>query len=52
MLTAKIAKNGPTVMFHGAVATASATMVGHYPWYNYLIEKIIKSRFATYNILN
>jgi hypothetical protein len=40
ILMAKIAKNGPFVMFHGAVATASATMVGHYPW------------FLTYNMLN
>lgn len=29
----KIKVGGPSVMFHGAIATASATMVGHYPWF-------------------
>lgn len=33
ILGTKIKGKGPTVMFHGAVATASATIVGHYPWY-------------------
>jgi hypothetical protein len=36
----KIKAGGPRVMFHGAVATAAATFVGHYPW------------FATYNYLD
>lgn len=29
----KLKIGGPIVMFHGAIATASATMVGHYPWF-------------------
>ena len=40
LLKAKVAKNGPTVLYHGALATSAATFVGHYPW------------FATYNFLN
>jgi hypothetical protein len=35
----KYSQGGIRVFFHGAVATAAATMVGHYPW------------FATYNYL-
>merc|ERR1712038_1784370 len=41
----KIKTSGPTVLYHGALASASATFVGHYPWfftYNYLSEKIPK----------
>lgn len=33
VLRKKIQNGGPRVMFHGAMATASATMVGHYPWF-------------------
>ena len=33
VLRNKIHYGGPRVMFHGAMATASATMVGHYPWF-------------------
>jgi hypothetical protein len=57
-LREKIAAGGPRVMFHGAVATAAATFVGHYPWfatYNYLDatlkkpndlkEKLLRSAF-------
>ncbi|CAM9483654.1 unnamed protein product, partial [Hapterophycus canaliculatus] len=33
MLAEKVAANGPTVLFEGALATATATFVGHYPWY-------------------
>eukprot|EP00903_Cladosiphon_okamuranus_P016698 g15393.t1 len=33
LLTEKVAANGPTVLFEGALATATATFVGHYPWY-------------------
>lgn len=40
ILTNKINKNGPTVLYHGAIATSAATFVGHYPW------------FSTYNFLN
>lgn len=36
----KIKMSGPTVLYHGSLAAASATFVGHYPW------------FATYNFLN
>jgi len=38
-LFSKVGTNGPTVMYSGALAAASATFVGHYPW------------FATYNTL-
>lgn len=40
MLISKVSKNGPTVLFHGALAASLATIVGHYPW------------FCTYNFLN
>lgn len=40
LITTKVAKNGPTVLYHGALATSAATFVGHYPW------------FVTYNFLN
>eukprot|EP00198_Chlamydomonas_reinhardtii_P008578 XP_001697915.1 predicted protein [Chlamydomonas reinhardtii] len=36
----KVATGGPGVLYHGALASAAATFVGHYPW------------FATYNYLN
>ncbi|GMI41340.1 hypothetical protein TeGR_g7720 [Tetraparma gracilis] len=36
----KMKAGGPTVLYHGSLAAASATFVGHYPW------------FATYNFLN
>lgn len=39
LLKAKLAKGGPSVMFHGATATMAATFVGHYPF------------FATFNTL-
>lgn len=32
LLAEKVAANGPTVLFEGALATATATFVGHYPW--------------------
>ncbi|CAM9169861.1 unnamed protein product [Chrysoparadoxa australica] len=38
-LKQKIATNGPSVLYEGALATSLATFVGHYPWYftyNYL----------------
>ena len=37
---AKVKASGPTVLYHGSLAAASATFVGHYPW------------FFTYNTLN
>jgi len=42
---AKIKASGPTVLYHGSLAAASATFVGHYPWfftYNMLQEKLPK----------
>ena len=36
----KIKMNNPSVLYHGTLASMSATFVGHYPW------------FLTYNILN
>jgi hypothetical protein len=39
----KISAQGPFVLFHGALAAASATAVGHFPWFftfNFLQEKI------------
>jgi len=41
----KVKTNGVPVLYHGSLAAASATFVGHYPWfftYNYLSEKIPK----------
>ena len=40
VLRNKIKVGGPTVVYHGALASFSATFVGHYPW------------FFTYNTLN
>jgi len=39
----KVSSRGPLVLFHGALAAAAATAVGHFPWFftfNYLQEKI------------
>lgn len=39
----KFRASGPSVFWHGALASATATFVGHYPWfftYNYLNEKL------------
>lgn len=41
----KFKQGGPKVFFHGAIASAGATMLGHYPWfatYNFLNEKLPK----------
>lgn len=32
-LAAKVAAKGPVVLWHGAMAAASATAVGHFPWF-------------------
>jgi hypothetical protein len=43
---AKFKTNGPSVFFYGALASATATFVGHYPWffmYNYLSENLPKT---------
>lgn len=42
-LVGKVRANGPSVLYHGALAAAAATFVGHYPWfftYNTLNEKL------------
>jgi len=42
-LFAKLKANGPSTLFHGSLAAAAATFVGHYPWffvYNYLSENL------------
>jgi hypothetical protein len=41
----KFKANGPSTFFQGALASAAATFVGHYPWffvYNYLNAKLPK----------
>ncbi len=41
----KVKSTGISALYHGSLASASATFVGHYPWfftYNYLSEKIPK----------
>ena len=40
-LLKKVKANGPQTLYHGGIAQASATAVGHWPWfvtYNYLNE--------------
>lgn len=44
-LLAKFRSTGPSAFFQGALASALATTIGHYPWFfvhNYLNEKIPK----------
>lgn len=36
----KLKHGGPAILYHGSIASATATFVGHYPW------------FYTYNLLN
>jgi hypothetical protein len=41
----KVRATGPLALYNGSLAAASATFVGHYPWfftYNYLSEAIPK----------
>merc|ERR1712113_651742 len=33
-LMAKVRTSGPTVLWHGALGAATATFVGHYPWWS------------------
>ena len=45
LLKNKVAKGGGKVLYHGSMASMSATFVGHYPWYltfNILDNKIPK----------
>jgi hypothetical protein len=40
---AKLAKGGPSVLYHGSLAAASATWAGHFPWfftYNFLDSRL------------
>lgn len=42
-LLKKVKNHGPTVFYHGGIAQATATAVGHYPWflvYNYLDDVV------------
>ena len=44
-LSKNLKKAGPKILFNGSLSSASATIVGHYPWfmtYNYLNEYIPK----------
>jgi hypothetical protein len=45
-LMVKFRSNGPGVFYHGSLAAAGATYVGHYPWfatYNYLSAELPKA---------
>merc|ERR1719361_1283724 len=51
LLGAKIRTHEILVTFHGALAAASATAVGHFPWfftYNTLQERIPKPEFGSH----
>ena len=55
LLKNKIAARGPTVMFHGALAAASATAVGHFPWFftfNYLQATIPQVKYKRYLLIS
>lgn len=48
-LAAKVRASGPTVLWHGALASAAATSLGHAPWfavYNTLQEKVAPDVFG------
>ena len=54
ILINKLKVGGIPVLFHGSVATSTATMVGHYPWfltYNYLDNYLKKSDDKVNNLL-
>ena len=51
----KVRINGPQTLYHGSLASASATFVGHYPWfltYNYLNIKIPEYDNKLHNLLS
>jgi hypothetical protein len=57
ILSQKFKTGGVPVMYNGALATSSATFVGHYPWfftYNYLNEKlhVYENNLLKYTIRN
>ena len=39
ILKAKVANKGPRVLYYGAIATSTATFMGHYPWF-YTFNKL------------
>lgn len=53
LLGAKLAAQGPLVMWHGSLAAASATAVGHFPWfYTFnLLQSIIPQQTVAYRKL-
>lgn len=54
ILREKIRKGGIPVMYHGSIGAASATALGHYPWFathNILQEKIPKRETLWGNLL-
>ena len=47
MLRRKMAVSGPTVLFAGALGAASATLVGHYPWF--LVYNTLNAKLPQYD---
>ena len=48
VLKSKINSSGRRVLYHGAIASSTATIVGHYPWfltYNYMNEYLPKYKY-------
>lgn len=54
ILRDKLKKSGPTVLYHGSIASSVATFAGHYPWfatYNYLSSIIPSYKERTNQLL-
>lgn len=54
ILKNKIKVNGYSTLYHGSLAAASSTLVGHFPWfftYNFLNEKIPKQEKTFENLV-
>jgi hypothetical protein len=54
ILREKINKGGPSVIYHGAIANAAATFIGHYPWFvthNYLNQYLPQYNDALHKLL-
>lgn len=52
-LAAKIRASGPTVLWHGALASAAATSAGHWPWFttfNFLQGKVPQDALGAGNV--
>lgn len=50
-LRAKVGRNGPGVLYHGALASGVSTTVGHFPWfftYNYLNDRFPRDQNANH----